>query len=227
MNYYTDLTTMPDKELIKMYRCTKCPGSNINKSCGMCQKAINELTNRHKDVIDVYAFKLWKEFRTYDGSRDVEDYKEELQFKMLESMNTKIDIDRIDHNYKTNKMFYQTYMSLRINFAGNRNRIYKYGVSECYFDDVMGDATSSRVNNIFQKTVERITGATKEDFTQALCSKLDFNAKLKTLDEAEKFLVEKLLDGWVQKDIAKEMKKSQAYVTGLKRKIAQKIYNIK
>ena len=227
MNYYTDLTTMPDKELIKMYRCTKCPGSNINKSCGMCQKAINELTNRHKDVIDVYAFKLWKEFHTYDGSRDVEDYKEELQFKMLENMNTKINVDRIDHSYKTPKMFYQTYLSLRTDYVGSRNRIYKYGVSECYFDDVMGDATSSRVNNIFQKTVEKLIKTTRDDFTQELCSSIDFTNNLKTLNEAETFLVEKLLDGWIQKDIAKEMKKSQAYVTGLKRKIAQKIYNIK
>ena len=224
---YCDLSTMPDKELIKMYRCTKCTGSNINKGCGLCHKALLEFNRRHEDVLSVYAFKLWKEFRLQDSSKEVEDYKEELRFKMLENLNTKINIDKIDNNYKPERMFFLTYMSLRTCYVYSREQKQIHNFQECSFDELEFSKTYNGVHDVMHKTIERITKNNREDFTQQLCETIDFENRIKGLKEAEKFLLDKLMDGWEQKDIAKELKRSQPQITAMKRKIAQKLYNLK
>jgi len=226
---YCDLSAMPDKELIKMYRCTKCTGSNINKGCSLCHKALLEFNKRHEDVLNVYAFKLWKEFRLQDSSKEVEDYKEELRFKMLENLNTKINIEKIDNNYKPERMFSLTYMSLRTRYAYNKQQKHAHNFHECSFDklELESSKTYDGIHTIMHKTIERITKNSSEDFTERICENIDFENRFKGLKEAERFLLDRLMDGWKQKDIAKEMKCSQPQITAMKRKIAQKLYNIK
>lgn len=223
MMYY-DLSTMPDKELIKMYRCTKCDDSTISKGCGLCHKALLEFNTRHEDVLNVYAFKLWKEFNRHDGSMDIEDYKEELRFKMIENIKSKIHIENIDNNYKPEKLFNLTYLSLRTQYNYNRSQKQIYNFQECSFDAV---CETDGIRGVLHKTVERITKNNREDFTQQLCETIDFEIRFKVLKEAERFLLNKLLEGWKQKDIATELKVSQPQITAMKRKIAQKLYNIK
>lgn len=227
MQYY-DFSSISDKELIKMYRCQKCDSSTIqcNQKCQLCYKAIIELNSRHQEVIKVYGFKLWKEFHIYDGSKDVEDYEEELRFEMIANINNKLTIDRINENFEAKRIFYLTYLKIRTLYTNNKNQRYKYNFHEVYFDDVMNEDRSD-IGNVLHKTIERITKNTDVDFTQKLCNNMNLKDRMKTLNDAEKFILNKLLEGWKQKDIAKELKCSQPQITVLKRKIAQKLYNIK
>jgi len=203
-----NLSELSDKMLIALYRY------NNN------QQAFAELNNRHEEVLSVYSLKLFQEFHDYEGSMEVEDYKEELRLKMLVSIQEKINLTNIDENYEPKRMFFKLYYSLRHSYASIMKQRQKYKYYEVSYDDLDFDDNTP--------IMEKLQSIRKQkDFTQQICDEDEQQHFMGILTPMELSIFSKIKLNYNDSEIEKILHVSHMQMQKTKRSIAQKIKQVR